>query len=165
MGFRIPSTEIHSAIALKVVGFYDNAGTNVVIIPEEVMVIHGADLDVDSLFIIVRENFDKDYLINGNTYGKGKSLGYDATGAKAFEQLDSDIAAELDSGVSEERKRELEDIQIKLASNIIMETFLEVVTYLPNRERMTSPISKEDFVSNELEDSGRTVLESRGLVN
>jgi hypothetical protein len=52
MGFRIPSTELHSSVALKVVGFYDSLDTNVVIAPKELQTIHGSDFDVDSLFVI-----------------------------------------------------------------------------------------------------------------
>jgi len=52
MGFRIPSTELHSSVALKVVGFYDSLDTNVIIAPKELQVIHGSDFDVDSLFVI-----------------------------------------------------------------------------------------------------------------
>mgnify|MGYP000424559086 CR=1 FL=1 len=54
-GYRIPSTEIHSAVPMKVVGVYDNADTNVVIAPSELVYLHGSDFDVDSLFVIQRE--------------------------------------------------------------------------------------------------------------
>src|SRR5690606_12223984 len=37
MGFRIPSTELHSSIALKVAGFYDSKGSNVIIAPPELV--------------------------------------------------------------------------------------------------------------------------------
>ena len=52
MGFRIPSTELHSSVALKVVGFYDAHDSNVIIAPKELVTIHGSDFDVDSLFVI-----------------------------------------------------------------------------------------------------------------
>lgn len=52
MGFRIPSTELHSSVALKIVGFYDAHNTNVIIAPKELVTIHGSDFDVDSLFVI-----------------------------------------------------------------------------------------------------------------
>jgi len=55
LGFRIPSTELHSAVAMKVVGFYDNeANTNMVIAPELLVALHGSDFDVDSLFFAKR---------------------------------------------------------------------------------------------------------------
>ena len=52
MGFRIPSTELHSSVALKVVGFYDAHDSNIIIAPKELVSIHGSDFDVDSLFVI-----------------------------------------------------------------------------------------------------------------
>jgi len=52
LGFRIPSTMLHSAVALKVVGFYDAHDTNTILIPKELTPLHGSDFDVDSLFVI-----------------------------------------------------------------------------------------------------------------
>lgn len=60
LGFRIPSTELHSAVPLKIVGKYSPAGkSNVIIAPKELVPIHGSDFDVDALFVIMRENFSK----------------------------------------------------------------------------------------------------------
>jgi hypothetical protein len=56
MGFRIPSTELHSAVALKVVDTYDERGSSMVIAPKELVPLHGSDFDVDSLFMITRES-------------------------------------------------------------------------------------------------------------
>lgn len=58
MGFRIPSTELHSAVPLRVVGVYSNKLTNVVIAPRELVPIHGSDFDVDALFVITKELYD-----------------------------------------------------------------------------------------------------------
>ena len=57
MGFRIPSSELHSAIPLRIVGTYSGSGTNVIIAPKELIPIHGSDFDVDSLTIVMRENY------------------------------------------------------------------------------------------------------------
>ena len=57
LAFRIPSTELHSAIVLKIVGTYADTNSNVIIAPKELVPIHGSDFDVDSLFIITRELF------------------------------------------------------------------------------------------------------------
>jgi hypothetical protein len=98
MGFRIPSTELHSAVALKVVDFYDQRGTSAVIVPKEVVPLHGSDFDVDSLFVLMRSSatkrqsellnklFDPEYVeavkadpengieaVEGNTQGMFKS--------------------------------------------------------------------------------------------
>ena len=58
LGFRIPSSGLHSAVPLKVVGFYDNKGTNAIIAPDILVPITGWDFDVDSLFTI-RRHFPK----------------------------------------------------------------------------------------------------------
>ena len=51
-GVRIPTTEIHSATPLRIVGFYDNDGTNGIVVPYELIKVTGADFDVDSMFVI-----------------------------------------------------------------------------------------------------------------
>lgn len=65
VGFRLPSSELHSAIALNVVGFYNNKSVNysngktdvanVGILPRELVWLHGSDFDVDSIFILRKE--------------------------------------------------------------------------------------------------------------
>lgn len=60
VGYRIPSTELHSAIPFKIVGTYSNENTNVIIAPKDIVAIHGSDFDVDALFVISRDIFTKD---------------------------------------------------------------------------------------------------------
>lgn len=43
LGFRIPSTELHSAVALRIVKTYNDKSTNVIIVPKEIVAIHGSD--------------------------------------------------------------------------------------------------------------------------
>ena len=60
LGFRIPSSELHSGIALKVVAFYDSSkegDNNVIIAPKYLVPLHGSDFDVDSLYVIRRNTF------------------------------------------------------------------------------------------------------------
>ena len=67
VGFRIPSSNLHSGIALKVKGFYKvPAGSegNVVIAPSLVVYVHGSDFDIDSLFVIRKETSTKDINLN-----------------------------------------------------------------------------------------------------
>lgn len=52
-GFRIPSSDLHSSVPLKVIGFYPStAQDNVVVIPSAVTALHGSDFDVDKLFVV-----------------------------------------------------------------------------------------------------------------
>lgn len=53
--FRIPSTELHSAVPLRIVDYYDDKGTNIIVAPREIVALHGSDYDVDSLFVINHE--------------------------------------------------------------------------------------------------------------
>lgn len=57
MGFRIPSTELHSAVPLRIVGTY-SGDTNVIIAPQELVPIHGSDFDVDALFVIFPDKYE-----------------------------------------------------------------------------------------------------------
>lgn len=50
-GVRIPSTGIHSAVPMKIVGSV-NIKDNIIIAPQELVALHGSDFDVDSLFVI-----------------------------------------------------------------------------------------------------------------
>ena len=54
---RIPTTGIHSAIAIRVIA--SPTKTNLIIVPEEIVPLHGSDFDVDSLFYIRRETVSK----------------------------------------------------------------------------------------------------------
>lgn len=59
LGFRIPSTELHSAIPMRIKRVYaNNTLSNVIIAPKELVPIHGSDFDVDALFVITKELFN-----------------------------------------------------------------------------------------------------------
>lgn len=99
VGFRIPSTNYHSALALKVVDFYPappNSEANVIIAPSLIVYYHGSDYDVDTLFVIKKgqweaetedlnellANYTEDYEDNENLIiKKGQFVGYNDEGA------------------------------------------------------------------------------------
>lgn len=107
VGFRIPSTNYHSLLPLKVVGFYPvpkGSKGNIVIAPSLVVYYHGSDYDVDSLFVIRKEKYSGQsvnlndivslYLeehigeLPALNLEKGKSVvGFDAKGAIKIEGL------------------------------------------------------------------------------
>lgn len=67
VGFRIPSSNYHSLLALKVKGFYEvppGSTGNVVIVPSLVTYYHGSDYDIDSLFVIRKEGAPSDIDLN-----------------------------------------------------------------------------------------------------
>lgn len=52
-GFRIPSSDLHSSVPLKIIGYYPSSlHDNVVVIPSAVTALHGSDFDVDKLFVV-----------------------------------------------------------------------------------------------------------------
>ena len=62
LGVRIPTTGIHSALAIKIIAGASrdpitNKQVNRIIVPEEIVAIHGSDFDIDALFVIRREIF------------------------------------------------------------------------------------------------------------
>lgn len=68
VGFRIPSTNYHSALALKVKGFYPvPAGSegNIIIAPAEIVFFHGSDYDIDTLFLIRKKAATESVDISG----------------------------------------------------------------------------------------------------
>jgi hypothetical protein len=52
-GFRIPSSDLHSSVPLRIIGYYPSSmQDNVVVIPSAVTALHGSDFDVDKLFVV-----------------------------------------------------------------------------------------------------------------
>ena len=162
LGFRIPSTELHSAIALRVVGFYDSSETNVIITPKEVVPLHGSDFDVDSLFIIRRAiMMDKDkngrYIYATNAEGLVDALDPSnilipidrELNFEQAEHIEGLITADLlnqtlDKNQIKALNRNLKKIQeIKLAAkkNRLLEIYLDVIQADKNRMSMMTPIS------------------------
>ncbi len=69
-GFRIPSSELHSAVPLKIVGFNDSLNSNSIIAPRELVALHGSDFDVDSLFVLRRSNFEGKEIAHARTMAR-----------------------------------------------------------------------------------------------
>lgn len=68
LAYRVPTSELHSAVPLKVVGFLTTKRTNLIVVPKELVHLHGSDFDVDSLFVIRRETYGKLYDKTGSAY-------------------------------------------------------------------------------------------------
>lgn len=154
LGFRVPSTELHSAIPLKVVGFYDDKGSNVIIAPQEIVLFHGSDYDIDSLFIMRRKEWNKDTIDGIVT--KGELIGYkDGKFDTEFipslesklEQLRKDLAQASQKGQKSKYKsiyeeyRTISEIYDHALKNRAVDIFLEVITDPKNKEAMMTPIT------------------------
>ena len=53
MGYRLPSTELHSSIPLKIAGFNEsNSLDNIITVPPEIVLLHGSGYAGDKLYIL-----------------------------------------------------------------------------------------------------------------
>lgn len=174
-GFRIPSTELHSAVPLRIVDYYDDHGTNVIIAPRELVPLHGSDFDVDSLFIVERERLTSDVTLppvegsKGKKYSKDTYIGYKqdknyklAINTQELAYFDSYINAAETQLLGLPKKTKDEDIKAQKTElrtaireanrlrkmflrNYITETMLEVITAPRNLGRMLTPISMTEL--------------------
>lgn len=155
LGFRIPSSEIHSAVPLKVVGFYDDSkNTNVVIAPKELVPLHGSDFDVDSLFAIRRERIPKmseevnnviGFLLGEEGYVGMEKVGdsWQMTDIQEFEFLIEKMKVEAEAEGNPKVVKYVKNLEKLFYKNIIVDEFLKVTISENNRVRMVSPISME----------------------
>lgn len=144
LGFRMPSSDLHSAVAIKVVGFYDSQKTNVIIAPAELVPLHGSDFDVDSLFIIKRS------IVNG--YDRRVPVGYQLKDGKYIFSYDTHF---IDNIEDNDLRRKVTEAYY---TNKILESFLDVITDEKNMKRILSPISFE-----ELKKEKERLLKSLGI--
>jgi hypothetical protein len=184
MGFRIPSTELHSAVALKVVGFYDSRGSSMVIAPKELVPLHGSDFDVDSLFVLVRSYFGQKELdtlskygevterkpgkeeaegkaqtvvINGKTISINKIIGHSQDG-KSYDHKGLLEVINSIVPLDEKDKKFFDNLREKILLNTIVDAFIENITAKENRKRMLSPISMTRFNGSEEKDGEKVWL-------
>jgi len=144
-GFRLPSSEMHSAVPLRVVGFYDTLDTNVVVAPKELVPLHGSDFDVDELFVISRVLNDKGDPIGYSKNKDGKLV------------LADQPAKDWDNKTL-----------IGYHKNVVVEAFLEAFSAERNRERMLTSINtkfiEEDINRlNKIRKLTKKELEKEGL--
>lgn len=147
MGFRIPSTELHSSLPLKIAGFYDDKGSNVVVGPAELVAQHGSDFDVDSLYVITREQAGKDISTPNFELKKGTPVGYYPVNGKLVfngvrfrNELEQ---AKLDAAGDKRTLKQLEKLHDQFLNNQITESFLDTISHSSNKKRMLTPISTE----------------------
>jgi hypothetical protein len=162
-GFRVPSTELHSAIPIEVIGFYPTSSRNenIMIVPEEITFFHGSDYDIDALYVMAREKLDpkKGIDIGSVQLPAGATVGYDKEGNWKGDKLLEDIEATLklleDNILKEKEQDKKKDLLAKektllelkqqVLKNGIIEDFLEIITAERNLKDMMSPISLRRF--------------------
>ncbi len=147
MGFRIPSTELHSSVPFKVAGFYDDKGSNVVVAPAELVAQHGSDFDVDSLSVIVREQAKENIETANHEFTKGTPVGYYPVGDKLQfnpvrfrNELEE---AKLEAAGDKKTLTQLEKLHDQMLTNQVTEAFLDTISHPDNKDRMLTPISTD----------------------
>ena len=150
LGFRIPSSELHSALPLKVVGFYPK-NSNIIVAPKEIVNVHGSDYDVDSLFVISREYERK--TVNGKKV-KGDPIGYDWDRKLEMWVFNYDLEGTDDFNNKPKEWKE------KYYKNAVMESFLWSITSTHNRERMLMPIAF-DVLNEDLDELDKLESENQ----
>lgn len=169
LGFRIPSTELHSAVPIKVIGWYPNKySDNIIIAPKELVVLHGSDFDIDSLYTvnpyISTENF---FTLDGKQIAyMGRAVGYDKNNKpitkEPFTQfIKKEILSSQEKSSLESQPilvkqlkgyiSSLRDLISKAASNEILAVFMETITARENLDDMMTPIDLGNF--NDLDNS------------
>jgi len=132
-GFRIPSTGIHSALPLEIVGFYDDKGTNGIIVPPDVVQKHGSDFDVDSLFTIALDEFQEDFKVGDTTYRKNTVVGENGS----LEDMLKEYA--------EKPTSELEEYITKAYQNKIASEMKKIFVHKHNAHMMTTTINMQPY--------------------
>jgi len=152
LGFRIPSTELHSAVPIKVVGFYPN-NKNVIIAPKEIVFFHGSDYDVDKLYVMRRGLYNKDVVDSeGNVMYKANTpVGYKGTNIdpnfiKKIESERNNLRAQVNIAREalnnatriqlEKKLDQLNDLRELYYKNVIVESFIKVTTSKVNEDLM-----------------------------
>lgn len=136
IGVRIPTTGLHTAIAVRIVGIQERS--NMMIAPEEMIQIHGSDFDVDAIFLMIRETHIKDMPeeladISKIYYEKGMPIGYTIDGIWDVEY--EDYLNSLPD--SRDKFKQL----LKLEKNKKIDLIEQILTKEENREDMNSPIT------------------------
>ena len=155
LGFRIPSTDLHSAIPLKIIGFYPSKdNTNIIIAPKEIVWFSGADYDVDTLFIIRKSVAQKDYfddngelIIKGGQFMEGEGL------IPRLKMLYRQLAAVSNkSEHDKELVRDLDYLYTEVLKNELFNNYMKVIMDEANEEEMLMPINMDRMEDNNHEE-------------
>lgn len=144
VGFRIPSTGLHSAVALEVVGYYDAKDSNVIIAPMELVLQHGSDFDVDSLYVLGREAIQTDKY---EAYGfpKGTVPGYYSGKGPSGRNALTYQANQFETQISRVPVTMRDELYEMFYKNTIVESLISVVSDEGNLQTIAEPISTESI--------------------
>jgi hypothetical protein len=178
LGFRIPSTELHSAIPLKVVGYYPS-NKNVIIAPGAITFFHGSDYDVDKLYVMRRSSHDSKtiYKQDGTILQEeGSMIGYknNKLSKEWLNEVQEEMYNVLNSihtaknnkdiiGLKEYKNKykALKELKVSYYKNVVVDSFLKIITDKVNEELMVSPITMDRFKGTGIETESTFDLVSR----
>lgn len=126
--YRIPTSEMHSGLSLRVVGFYDSKETNIIVAPRQIVALHGSDFDIDALFVLKRTKLNKTFYTDANhkdtiekIYNRLNELNPEREDIKAIkEELNSikeEVEKEKDLIIKNEKEQEEFNIKSLSAFN------------------------------------------------
>jgi hypothetical protein len=163
LGFRLPSTELHSAVPLRIKGWYPNKhGDNNIIAPKELVLLHGSDFDIDALYTVNPYTATSDLANIDSTKApivtKGIPVGYHMSNGKitktnvpGFKTYTDFLVAEAKTYEKEADKdtqnyvKKVRELISESASNEILDTFLDTIMANRNLKDMMTPITMEVF--------------------
>jgi len=174
-GFRLPSTDLHSGLAIKIVGFYhekDNV-TNTVIAPKEVVALHGSDFDADSLSILLFEPHagSTEEVNKGLAYKKGDIIGL--KGKNDLEILNKVYRKEQEKEKPDTAKlKKLQRLLQVAYRNNMLKSYLDIYLDPANAEEKATPLSfdpifteiKKEAAEIAHREENKKILEEKGLV-
>jgi hypothetical protein len=156
MAIRIPTTGIHSALAIRIIftagnssedSFSDSVTTNRIIAPEELVELHGSDFDVDALFAMFREvatsrelGNEKSIKVGEYTITEDTVVGYDENG-NFIPELGGVFMGVIATTREPEKKKALTQLYSKYKKNIKVDNNLGIITDPKNAHDMNMPIA------------------------
>lgn len=161
LAFRIPSTELHSAVALNVVGTIPGKKNNLIIVPKEIVPIHGSDFDVDKLFIVTREFASESdlHILSAetiNTYQNNLRQILDTIDGlkEGLDETQRLLLTDYKNALKERVGlfKQLDNIEAAAEQNVLQDQFEEFVTtpqYMSSLGKKVVRIELPDYEKNE----------------
>lgn len=156
IGYRMPTTGLHSLLPLKIKGFLPIAD-NAIIVPKEIITLTGADYDIDELYVIRHERAEQDIVVNGDVMFTKDTIYETEKNIKALEELyddlDNDSALQVKVGKL---------LQSAIRNNIIT-MYQRLLTDKEHQQKVNVPILISRLTGKE--NSAKAMYEKYFLTN
>ena len=140
LGWRIPSTGLNSTARVKVIGFYPS-DTNVIIAPPNITFLHGADYDVDSLFVARNSTVTKRQAKSAEKVGLkvGDVIGFSKS--KETPGFLADLNEKIKAETDKNTLKGLMNLKKEFLKNRIVNTYLNLLQKKENYDDVSRPIT------------------------